>query len=95
LPAAARQSHITASSCVSVRPIDSLRQGYIDLEGETFREEAKLADERLFGEVAREGVPRWLGRGSLSGPENGSIVETWGLQKVFHDAGPTVDYTRP
>jgi hypothetical protein len=25
-------------------------QGYIDLAGETFRDEAKLADERLFGQ---------------------------------------------
>jgi hypothetical protein len=25
-------------------------QGYIDLAGETFREEAELADERLFGQ---------------------------------------------
>ena len=25
-------------------------QGYIDLAGETFREEAKLADQRLFGQ---------------------------------------------
>jgi integrase len=29
-------------------------QGYIDLAGETFREEAELADERLFGKVIRE-----------------------------------------
>lgn len=28
-------------------------QGYIDLAGETFREEADLADERLFGKVTR------------------------------------------
>ena len=37
-------------------------QGYIDLAGETFREEADLADERLFGKVTREG-PRWLVHG--------------------------------
>jgi integrase len=29
-------------------------QGYIDLAGETFRDEAELADERLFGKVTRE-----------------------------------------
>jgi hypothetical protein len=28
-------------------------QGYIDLAGETFREEAELADERMFGAVDR------------------------------------------
>jgi hypothetical protein len=32
-------------------------QGYIDLAGETFREEAELADERLFGAVGRPVVP--------------------------------------
>jgi integrase len=31
-------------------------QGYIDLAGETFREEAERLDERLFGEVAKEEV---------------------------------------
>jgi integrase len=29
-------------------------QGYIDLAGETFRDEAELADDRLFGKVTRE-----------------------------------------
>ena len=29
-------------------------QAYIDLAGETFREEAELADERLFGAVGQK-----------------------------------------
>jgi integrase len=29
-------------------------QGYIDLAGETFREEAELADERMFGAVGQK-----------------------------------------
>jgi hypothetical protein len=32
-------------------------QGYIDLAGETFRDEAELADDRLFGKVTREENP--------------------------------------
>jgi hypothetical protein len=37
-------------------------QGYIDLAGETFRDEAELADERLFGQLGQ--VPfRRLTRG--------------------------------
>jgi hypothetical protein len=29
-------------------------QGYIDLAGETFRDEAELADERLFGQLGQK-----------------------------------------
>ena len=29
-------------------------QGYIDLAGETFREEAELADERMFGALGQK-----------------------------------------
>jgi integrase len=68
-----RHTNITNAAAAGVSPAALMARAghsdfattqlYIDLAGETFREEAELADERLFG-VGTRGEPRWLGRGS-------------------------------